>query len=197
MVDENGNTIYGAQDGHFYNGISLNEATVSAKAPYKDGVAYSLFGDLASGKLDGGDYSPSTSISDYFGISLYGNAIVGGGGGANVNIASVEGDGTAVNAGFNTGSGLDVSAGITFTFGNYTGTDKPTVSSTSGANTYESINFGSIGITFEQDKSDEGLGQNWNYTSISIGVGTKSLPIVTGSAGVTVTSKPLYLIKDK
>jgi RHS repeat-associated protein len=204
-IDSEGNLGYGDNEGHY--SFLLGESLISAEAPYKSGIAYAMFGELASGKLDAGPYGPATEIPiptpDYAALSLSGTAILGGGGGADLNIVYVKGDGIAVNGGFRAGSGLDISANVSITIGNYSGKDKPTIVSTSGANTYENINYGPLSFTTQQDVSSNKygklrFGKNWNYGSIGLGVGLKDFPIITGSAGTSMTSKPwFYLYKSK
>ena len=184
VTDENGNVKYGAQDGKIYDATALAGVTATAQDPYAD--TRHLYQD------DKG-YGPATSpMPDYVSLTVSGTAIVGGGGGADLNIVYVKGDGVDVTTGFRAGSGLDISGSVSVTTGNYTGDGTPTIKSTSGGNSYQNVNIGPIGFTTQQDLSNKGVGKNWNYVSVGLGVGSKSLPTITGSAGVTVTSKPLF-----
>jgi RHS repeat-associated protein len=184
IVDDKGNVKYGAQDGKVYNATALNGPTVTTQDPYA-GTRH-LYQD------DKG-YGPATSpMPDYVSLTVSGTAIVGGGGGVDLNIVYVKGDGVDVTTGFRAGSGLDISGSVSVTTGSYSGEGVPTIKSTSGGNSYQNINFGPISVSTQQDLSTKGVGQNWTYVSAGLGVGIKSLPIITGSAGVAVTSKPLF-----
>ncbi len=141
----------------------------------------------------------SSDIPDYAALSISGTAIIGGGGGLDGTIGYVKGDGGFVNGSLRVGSGFDISFGIGFTIGNYTGTDKPTALSTAGANLYENGGAGFVSITLQQDVSSKNskarIGKYWNYGSLGLTFGSKSF--FGGSAGTSITTKPLYLYKEQ
>jgi len=183
-IDSKGNFIYGAQDGKTYTAAPLSGPTITANDPYA-GTRHMCQNDRGYGPANFG-------MPDYAAVTFSGTAIVGGGGGADLNIVYVKGDGVNITTGFRAGSGLDISGSVSLTIGSYTGEGTPTIESTFGGNSYQNVNIGPFSVSTQQDLSEKGVGQNWNFVSAGLGVGSKSLPIITGSTGVSVTSKPVF-----
>ena len=196
MTDASGNFVYGAQNGQTYTSAPLKEVTISSPAAYKNTAAYAVFGELASGKLNARPYGPSTEFPtpDYMGVSVNGNDIVGGGFGGNVTFGYVKGDGGFLNASFNQGVGFDISAGVSITAGNYSGTGKSTATSLAGPFTYQNLGpvlkvsaFQDVALKDQSLK----LGTNWQGGSLNLSIGSKTA--WGGSAGTSLTTKPLKL----
>lgn len=139
-------------------------------------------------------FSNCTYLPDYLAVSIYGNAIVGGGFGVSVTFGWVKGDGGFLNASFNQGIGFDISAGLSLSAGNYVGSGNPTAKSLAGLSTYQ--NIGSIfNITSFQDISSKDhtlrIGTNWQGGSLNLSFGSKTA--WGGSIGSSLTTKPLKL----
>ncbi|MBN2758545.1 MAG: hypothetical protein JXR51_15340, partial [Bacteroidales bacterium] len=152
-------------------------------------------------EIDGKNYVSTTTAQEklpyYLALSLSGTFILGGGAGLDLTLGYVKNDGLFGNASLRVGFGVDMSLDAAMTVGSYSGFDKPTATSTAWANTYENIGFGLLSITFQQDVSSIGqtgaLGLNWNYTSLGLTFGSKS--IVGGSTGISLTTYPWYFYK--
>jgi RHS repeat-associated protein len=137
---------------------------------------------------------------DYVGVSYSGNAFVGGGGGGDINLAYVKGDGVFVNFTGKTGPGGDVSHGIKFTIGYYSGKGKPTAKSTTGPAIYEdggalSVTVGSShDLSVSKETKGPTVGENWNFISFGFSLGSKT--VAGGSAGVSYSTPVIYLFKE-
>ena len=129
---------------------------------------------------------------DYFGARYYDNDLSNWLS-VNFTIRYIKGEGLFGNASLREGFGFDISAGISFNFGNYSGPGSPSSEQLSKAGTYQ--NFGSaISYTSFQDvsKNRQGnlrVGLMWVGGSLNLSLGSKT--IWGGSTGSLLTTKPL------
>jgi len=128
---------------------------------------------------------------DYFGARYYDNDLSQWLS-VNFTIGYIKGEELFGNASLRVGSGVDISWGIGFSYGNYVETGKPSSSWFTGAGTYQ--NFGSVinFSSFQNISSNFGnlnIGDKWRVGTLNICLGSKTL--LGGSTGVSLTTKPL------
>jgi hypothetical protein len=185
-----------ALDPIFGSGTAINNLDVKMK-----GNTYGELEGCADAALTGGAVK---DLPDYGAITVSGDFIVGGGVGGDVNLGYVKGDGVFVNATGRTGSGFDMSVGVGISFGSYRGTNRKTsATELSGPGTYQNAALGSFSGGIWQDVGHVketglgGIGKNWIGSNAGVSVGSRSLPLFTGSFGASYTTKPFYIYKMK
>lgn len=137
---------------------------------------------------------------NFIGVSFSGSAFVGGGTATELNFSYVKQDGVFMNPDFKTGPGVDISFGIMFTIGYFSGEGKPTAKSTTGSAIFENVGaFGvSAGTSHDISRSYDKkpiIGKKWNFISIGFSFGSKTL--IGTSAGVSYYLPVIYLYKEK
>ena len=131
-------------------------------------------------------------MPDYLGLSLSGNAFLGGGFGVDLTFGYVKDEGSFANLSLREGVGVDISAGIGINVGYYSGVGMPSSSGLSQLGSYQ--NFGSsINITSWQDISSMNgqprVGDYWKGFSLDFSAGSKT--VWGGSVGTSITTNPL------
>ena len=148
-TDQDGNTMYGAQDGNWYNSVPLAGATITAKPVYKESAAYSMFGELASGKNLGSD-NPYLPYQGPDAISIQLNVSASGFLGESGFCAGIAFSDSELGAFASTYGGVGVSApgiGLSFqvNFHNRTLRGSPSLSNIGGIDAGGSVGLGLIG----------------------------------------------------
>jgi len=116
------------------------------------------------------------------------------GGGIDITLGYMKGEGGFINIAPKYGLGVDkgsFSAGIIT--GYYHGKGSPSSASLAGASLFQNISVGMLNISTSVDITDNRFGKNWRTSSIGI----TNPSIISGSTGISITTPPILKFGGK
>jgi RHS repeat-associated protein len=131
---------------------------------------------------------------DMIGIQFGAEVFDGVGGGIDITLGYMKGEGGFINIAPKYGLGVDkgsFSAGITT--GYYHGKGSPSSASLAGASLFQNISVGMVNISTSIDITDGRIGKNWRTSTIGI----TNPSIISGSTGISITTPPILKFGGK